>query len=58
MMSKQDMENIKSGDESDHYLISMEMLEYIRDGSRTHANIDKREARCKIRDSIKQRQLQ
>ena len=33
MMSKQDMENINSGDESGHDLISTEMLEYIRDRS-------------------------
>ena len=39
MMSKQDMENINSGDESDHDLISTEMLEDIRDGSQTHLNV-------------------
>ena len=39
MMSKQDMENINSGDESDHDLISTEMLEDIRDGSQNHPNI-------------------
>ena len=33
MMSEQDMENINSGDESDHDLISTEMLHDIRDGS-------------------------
>ena len=42
MMSEQDMENINSGDESDHDLISTEMLEDIRDGSQTHPNINKR----------------
>ena len=47
MMSKQDMKNINSGDESDHDLISMEMLEGIRDGSQTHPNIKRREARHK-----------
>ena len=31
MMSEQDMENMNSGDESDHDIISTEMLEYIRD---------------------------
>ena len=58
MMSDQDMENINSGDDSDHDLISTEMLEDIRDGSQTHPNVNKREARYKIRDRIKQRQLE
>ena len=38
-MSKQDMDAINYGDESDHDLISTEMLEDIRDGSQTHQNI-------------------
>ena len=42
MMSEQDMENINSGDESDHDLISTEMLEDIRDGSQNHPNINRR----------------
>ena len=50
------MDAINSGDESDHDLISTEMLEDIRDGSQTHPNVDKREARRKIRDRIKLRQ--
>ena len=57
MMSKQDMDAINSGDESDHDLISMEMLEDICDGSQTHPNINKREAHYKIRDHIRKRQL-
>ena len=56
MMSEQDMENINSGDESDHDLISTEMLEDIRDGSHTHPNVNRREAHYKIRDRIRQRQ--
>ena len=48
MMSEQDMENINYGDESDHDLISTEMLEEIRDGIQTHLNV-------KIRDCIRQR---
>ena len=56
MISKQDIENINSGDESDHDLISTEMLHDIRDGSQTHLNINRREARYKIRDRIRQRQ--
>ena len=58
MMSEQDMENLDSSDESDHDLISTEMLQYICDGSQTHRNVNKREARYKIRDSISQRQLE
>ena len=50
------MEDINSGDESDHDIISTEMLEDIRDGSQTHTNVNIREARHKIRDSIRQRQ--
>ena len=51
-MNKQDMENLDSSDESDHDLISTEMLEDIRDGSQTHPNVNRREARYKIRDSL------
>ena len=50
------MENINSGDESDHDLISAEMLEDSRDGSQTHPNVNIREVRYKIRDFIRQRQ--
>ena len=57
MMSKQDMDAINSGNESDHDLISTEMLEDIRDGSQTHQNVNRREARYKIRDRIRQRHL-
>ena len=47
-----------SGDESDHDLKSTEMLEKNRDGSQTHPNVTRRESRYKIRDSIRQRQLE
>ena len=56
MMSEQDMENLDFGDESGHDLIYTEMLEDVRDGSQTHPNINKREARYKIRDGIRKRQ--
>ena len=52
------MENINSGDESDHDLISTEMLKDIRDGSHTHPNVNRREAHYKICDRIRQRQLE
>ena len=57
-MSKQDMENINSGDESDHDLIPTEMLEDVSDRSQTHPKINRREARYKIRDRIRQRHLE
>ena len=49
------MDAMSSGDESDHDLISTEMLEDICDRSQTHTNIHRREARYKIRDCIKKR---
>ena len=54
MMSEQDMDTINSGDDSDHDLISTEMLEDICDRSQTHPNVNRREARYKIRDRIRQ----
>ena len=56
IMSKQDVENIDFNEKSGNDLISTEMLEDIRDGSQTHPNINKREARYKIRDRIRQMQ--
>ena len=56
MLIKQDMDAMNSGDESYHDLISTEILEDIRDRSQTHPNVNRREARYKIRDRIKQRQ--
>ena len=56
MMSEQDMENIHSNDESDHDLLSTEILQDICDGSQTRTNVNKREARYKIRDRVRQRQ--
>ena len=50
------MKNINSGDELDHDLISMEMLEGIRDGSQTHPNVNRSGARYKIRARNRQRQ--
>ena len=44
------------GNESDHDLISTEMLEDIRDRSQSRPNINQREARCIIRDRIRHRQ--
>ena len=47
---------MNSGDESDHDLVSTEMLEDIHDESQTHLNFNGREAHYKIRDRIRQRQ--
>ena len=41
------------GDESDNELIHMEMLKDIRDGIQSHTNVNRIEARYKIRDCIK-----
>ena len=49
------MDAMDYGYESDHNLISTEMLEKIRDGNQSHPHINQREARCKIRDCIRQR---
>ena len=46
-----------SGYESSHDFISTEMLEDIREGSQSHTNVNKIEARYKIRDRIRQIQL-
>ena len=49
------MDVIDYGYESDHDLISTEILEYICDRSQSHPNVNRRESRYKIRDCIKQR---
>ena len=54
LLSEEDMDAMDSGDESDHDLISTEMLQDIRDGSQTHPNVNRRETRYKIRDRISQ----
>ena len=53
MMNKKDMNNIDSNEQSNHDLISTEMLEDIRDRSQTHPNVNKREACYEIRDCIR-----
>ena len=56
LLSEEEMDAMDSGYESDHDLISTEMLEYIRDGSQSHPNVNQIEARYKICNRIKQRQ--
>ena len=58
MMSKQDMENLDSNENSDHNLISTKMLEDICDRSHTHPTVNKKEARYEIRDRIRQNESQ
>ena len=50
------MDAMDSGGETDHGPISTEMLEDICDKSWYHLNVNRREARYKILDHIKQRQ--
>ena len=52
------MDTMDSGDESDHDPVSTEMLEDICDRSQSRPKVNKIEARYKIRDRIKQRQLE
>ena len=47
------MDATNYGDESDHDLIYTEMLEDIREKSHTNPNVNRREARYKIRDRIR-----
>ena len=58
IMNKQDMENLDSIKISDHDLISMDMLEDIRDGSKNHPTVNKREARYEIRDRVRRKESQ
>ena len=55
LLSKEDMDAMNSGDESDHDLISTCMLKNIRDGIQSHPKVNKREDRYKIRDRIRQK---
>ena len=50
------MDAVDYGNESYGYTMSTDMLEDICDGSQSHPNVNKRGARYKIRDCIKQRQ--
>ena len=50
------MDNLDSDEKSDHDLITTDTLEDIRGRNQTHQTGNKREARFKIRDHIKQSQ--
>ena len=58
LLSEEDMDAMDSGDETDHDLISTEILEDIHDGSQSHLNVNQREDRYKILDHIRQRKLE
>ena len=42
LLSEEEMDTMDSDDESDHDLISTEILEDIRDGSQSHPNVNRR----------------
>ena len=51
------MGDMDSGNESEDEPMSVEMLEEIHDGSKSHPSVNRREARYKILDRIRQRQM-
>ena len=53
-LRKEEKDSMDSSNESDHDLISTEMLEGIRDRSQTHLNVNRRESRYKVCDRIMQ----
>ena len=56
LLIEEEIDAMDYGDESDHDLISTDMLEDIRNRSQSHINVNRIEACYKIRDHIKQRQ--
>ena len=57
LLIKEERDMMDSGDESDDKPMSTKILEDICDGSQSHLSVNSREARYKIRDRIKKRQL-
>ena len=57
LISEEEVDVMDSGDESYDEPMSMEMLEDIFDGSKSHLSINRIEALYKIRDRIQQSQL-
>ena len=51
LLTKEEMDTMDYGDESEDKPMSTDMLEDIRDGSQYHTNVNRREARYKIHDS-------
>ena len=58
LLSEEESNALDSGDESDDEPISTEMLEDIIDRSQSHPDINRRDAHYKMRDHIKQIQLE
>ena len=58
LISEDKIDAMDSGDESDDEHMSTEMLEDIRDVSQSHPSVNRREACYKIRDHIKQSQVE
>ena len=58
LISKEEMDAVDSGDHYDDQPMSAEMLEDIRDGSKSHTSINRRDSGYKIRDRIKQIQTE
>ena len=56
LLSEEEMDAMDYDDESDDEPMSTEILEDIRDGSQSHQNVNRIEARYKINDCIKQKQ--
>ena len=57
-ISKEEIDVMDSGYESDNEPISTDMLEDICDGSKSHMSVNRREARYRIHDLIKRRQIE
>ena len=58
LLSKEEMDAMDYGDESDHDIISTEIREDNRDVSQSRPKVNKREARYNICDRIKQIKLE
>ena len=58
LLSEEEIDAMDSGDESNHDLISTDMVEDIRDGSQSHPKVNQREACYKICDRIIQGKLE
>ena len=54
LISKEEIYAMDSGDESNNDIISTDMIEDMRGGIKSHRNLNQRESRYKIRDSIRQ----
>ena len=53
LISEEEMDVMDYGDKSYDEPMSTEILEYIRDRSKSHLNINRRESRYKIHDRIR-----